>query len=246
MKLKMIIAATSAAVLSVSAMAQSLNESGGAYSGGAMPVSVVANPILRDVLQVAQFGAGSPCIGNDSELCMPSVSSVELASVMQAGFGQEWGDYQITDFGAGAGASTVLCGTIAGDEATRVGARHIGMGCNDANPEGLLNTIAGLFAIPQANTQTCMGLVEGNGAGALGFAIYTNDDASHNFVKLDGQASTLANFEAGNVSLFGDVHGGTLPGQSNGVAMHASAGSFTTSNECASGRLYSGQGDLIN
>ena len=264
MKLKTLLVATAAVVFAGNVAAQatsgsSLNETGGAYLG-ALPVGIVANPGLRDALQAAQLDAA--CVGNDSKTCMPSISTVELSSIIQGAFGQEWNNYGIGAFGAGAIASAAVCGTIASDEATRVGARHIGVGCTDANPDGGFNGVAALLGLPQASTVGCLTGAEGAGAGAIGFATADSVDASYRFVKLDGESPDLANFIAGNYAMFADVHGGSLTGattaqpfgttgavaSASNPPMHASAGNFALSNECAAGRLRNNAatGDLAN
>lgn len=265
MKLKTLLVATAAVVFAGNVAAQatsgsSLNEkTGGAYLG-ALPVGIVSNPGLRDALQAAQLDAA--CVGNDSKTCMPSISTVELSSIIQGAFGQEWNNYGIGAFGTGAVASAAVCGTIASDEATRVGARHIGIGCTDANPDGGFNGIAGVLSLPQADTVACLTAAEGAGAGAIGFATADSVDASYRFVKLDGESPDLANFIAGNYAMFADVHGGSLTGATtaqpfgttgavpaaSNPPMHASAGNFALSNECAAGRLRNNAatGDLAN
>lgn len=264
MKLRLLVAATAAVVFTANVAAQatsgsSLNETGGGAYLGALPVGIVANPLLRDALQAAQLDAA--CVGNDSKTCMPSMSTVELASLMQGSFGQEWGtNYGITAFGTGTLASTVVCGTIAGDEPTRVAARHIGMGCNNANPEALFSGIAAAFGIT-GDAAACLATTEGFAAGGVGFATADSSDPAYRFIKLDGESPDLANFIAGNYALFADVHGGSLTGvataQPFGTSgavpfasnppMHSDAGGFTASNECASGRLRNtATGDLVN
>lgn len=265
MKLKTIVAATAAVVFAGNVAAQatsgsSLNEvSGGSYIG-ALPVGIVANPGLRDALQALQLDAS--CVGDDTKSCMPSISTVELASILQGGFGQEWNTYGVSVFGTGAIASAAVCGTIGSDEATRVAARHVGIGCTTANPDAAFNGVAGQLGLPQANTISCLAGAEGFGAGGIGFATADSADANYRFIKLDGQSPDLANFIAGNYAMFADVHGGSLTGntttqpfgETGAVAssanppMHASAGNFNLSNECAAGRLRNNaaSGDLAN
>ena len=265
MKLKTIIAAAAAVVFAGNVAAQatsgsSLNETNGGSYLGALPVGIVANPALRDALQALQLDAS--CVGNDTKACMPSVSTVELASIIQGGFGQNWTTYGLDVFGAGPVGSAAVCGTIDGDEAARVAARHVGIGCTTANPDAAFNGVAGLLGLPQGNTVGCLTGAEGAGAGAIGFATADSSNASYRFVKLDGQSPDLANFIAGNYAMFADVHGGSLTGattsqpfgETGAVAsasnppMHASAGNFNLSNECAAGRLRSNAatGDLAN
>ena len=265
MKLKTIVAATAAVVFAGNVAAQatsgsSLNEASGGSYLGALPVGIVANPGLRDALQALQLDAS--CVGLDTKACMPSISTVELASIMQGGFGQNWTTYGLDVFGTTAVGSAAICGTIADDEATRVGARHVGIGCTTANPDAQFNGVAGLLGLPQGNTVGCLTGAEGAGAGAIGFATADSANASYRFVKLDGQSPDLANFIAGNYAMFADVHGGSLTGSttaqpfgdtgavasSANPPMHASAGNFTLSNECAAGRLRSNAatGDLAN
>lgn len=263
MKLSKILVATAAAVLAsnVSAQATSgsnLNEKAGGTYLGALPVGIVANPLLRDALQGAQLDPS--CVGNDSKTCMPSISTIELSSIMQAQFGVEWGNnYGLIAFGTGSTASPVVCGGIA-DQASRVAARHVGLGCTTANPDAAYNGIAGLFAIG-GDAAACLTSTEGFGAGGIAFVTADQQDPAYRFVKLDGEAPDLANFVAGNYAMFADVHGGSLTGvetaqpfgntgavaAENNPPMHASAGSFTLSNECAAGRLRNNlNGDLVN
>lgn len=267
MNMKKLLIATAALVIGSNVAAQatsgsSLNEIGGGTYLGALPVGIVANPLLRDTLQALQLDPA--CVGNDSKTCMPSISTVELASVLQGGFGQTWNNYGVTAFGSSSSpaASAAVCGTIAGDEATRVGARHVGIGCTNANPDAQFNGVAGLLSLPQSNTVACLTGAEGAGAGAIGFATADSQNAAYRFVKLDGEAPDLANFIAGNYAMFADVHGGSLTGAetaqpfgntgavaaANNPPMHASAGNYNLSNECAAGRLRSGAlaGDLAN
>jgi hypothetical protein len=267
MKLKTIIAATAAIVFAGNVAAQatsgsSLNEASGGTYIGALPVGIVANPLLRDTLQAIQLDAS--CVGSNAKACMPSISTIELASILQGGFGETWNNYGISTFGdaANALASAAVCGTIDSDEATRVAARHVGIGCTDANPNAAFNGVAGLLTLPQANTVSCLTAVEQFSAGAIGFATADSADTSYRFVKLDGESPDLANFIAGNYAMFADVHGGSLTGntttqpfgETGAVAaasnppMHASAGNYSLSNECAAGRLRSNAaaGDLAN
>jgi len=265
MNLKTIVAATAAVVFAGNVAAQatsgsSLNETSGGSYLGALPIGIVVNPSLRDALQLLQLD--SSCEGVDTKACMPSISTVELASILQGGFGQEWSTYGVSIYEPGAVASAAVCGTIAGDEATRVGARHVGIGCTTANPDAQFNGVAGLLGLPQGNTISCLAGAQGAGAGAIGFATADSADASYRFIKLDGQSPDLANFIAGNYAMFADVHGGSLTdattaqpfGETGAVAaddnppMHASAGNFNLSNECAAGRLRSNAatGDLAN
>ena len=268
MKLRTIVAATAAVAFAGHVAAQpsisgsSLNETSGGTYLGALPVGIVANVTLRDALQAAQLDAS--CVGNDSKTCMPSINSVELASITQAAAGQEWGNYGITAFGTGAFAATGVCGTIATNEAVRVGARHQGIGCTTSNPDGGFNNIInGLSAGVQNDVATCFTTANSFGIGAISFATADSQDALYRFVKLDGEAPDLANFQAGNYAMFADVHGGSLTGvetpQPWGTAgavavasnppMHAQAGNFSISNECANGRLQglsAGSGDLAN
>ena len=261
MKLKSIIAATAAVVFAGNVAAQATSgsnltaDAGGTYLG-ALAVGVVANPALRDALQAAQLDA--VCVGNDSKTCMPSISTIEMSSVMQGAFGDEWGGYGITAFGTGALASTAVCGDLA-DQSTLVAARHVGLGCNTANPAAAFNGVAGLLGLTQSDRNLCLTQVEGAGAGAIAFASADLADASYRFLKLDGQSPDLANFNAGNYAMFGDIHGGSLTGATtaqpfgdtgavpaaSNPPFHSSAGSTTVSNSCAAGRTF-GAGDLVN
>lgn len=258
MKLKKLIVATAAVVVASQVSAQSYTGSlsaaipGGPYAG-AQAVGIVANPLLRDALQAAQLDAA--CVGNDSKTCMPSISTIELGSLLSAGFGNEWGaDYGITAFGVGSAASPVVC-EISGtagpiSDAARVGARHVGYGCVDSNPDLFLNELSVTFGIG-GSLASCMTTIENTfAAGAIGFASADTVDASYRFVKLDGESPDLANFIAGNYAMFGDVHGtltGATTAQPFGTTgavalgdnppMHIDSGSSFVSNECATGQI---------
>ena len=258
MKLSSLLAATAAVVFAGNVAAQatsgsSLNETSGGTYLGALPVGIVASPLLRDALQALQLDAS--CVGLDTKACMPSISTVELASLLQGSFGEEWGaNYGVTAFGTGAIASTVVCGTIASDEAARVAARHVGIGCSTANPESAYNGIGSILQIPVADTASCISISNANSVGAIGFATADTQNAAYNFVKLDGEAPDLANFQAGNYAMFADVHGGSLTGaitaqpfgdsgavvKTDNPPMHAASGNYENSNECAAGRLRNG------
>jgi len=258
MKLKTLVAATAAVIFAGNVAAQatsgsSLNSSGGGTYIGALPVGVVVNPMLRNALQALQLD--SACYEQDTKACMPSISTIELASIIQGGFGQKWGNYGVEAFGTGTYSTAAVCGTIAGDEATRVAARHVGVGCSTANPETAFNGVGAAFNLAQLSIAACMGGIEGAGAGAIGFvSADTPDNSAYKFVKLDGQSPDLANFASGNFALFADLHGGSLTGTETthpfGVTgaiaaaanppMHAAAGNYTNSSECAPGRLRSG------
>jgi hypothetical protein len=252
MKFKTIVAATAAIVFAGNVAAQatansSLNESGGGDYLGALPVGIVANPLLRDALQGLQLDAS--CVGEDTKACMPSISTIELASLMQNAFGDEWGNYQVDAFGTGQLASAVVCGALT-DEATRVAARHVGIGCTASNPEGGFTSVASTFQFA-ADAASCLNTVTTFTAGGIGFATADSQSAAYKFIKLDGESPDLANFIAGNYAMFADVHGGSLTGnntaqpfgdtgavpKASNPPMHADAGNFNASNECASGRL---------
>lgn len=269
MKMKKLMIATAAVVLSSQAMGQAftgtLSEAtaapGDSYAG-AMPVGIVANPLLRNALQAAQLDPA--CVGNDSKTCMPSISTVELTTIMAAGFGDEWGaNYGITAFGTGAGASPVTCEIGPGgpvSEAARVAARHVGYGCTPSNPDGLLSGLQALFGIA-GDVAACLTTVESTfAAGGIGFAPADSQNAAYRFVKLDGQSPDLDNFAAGNYAMFGDIHGtqnaatvtqpwgvaGSIASAAN-PPMHADSGNFNVSNECAAGTLRNRTGgDLVN
>ena len=252
MKLKTIIAATAAIVFAGNVAAQatsgsSLNESGGGTYLGALPVGIVANPLLRDALQGLQLDAS--CVGEDTKACMPSISTIELASLMQNAFGDEWGNYGVDAFGTGQLASAVVCGGLT-DEPTRVAARHVGIGCTASNPEGGFTNVASTFQFA-SDAASCLSTVTSFTAGGIGFASADSESADYRFIKLDGESPDLANFIAGNYAMFADVHGGSLTGTTTeqpfgttgAVAkelnppMHADAGNYNASNECAAGRL---------
>ena len=186
----------------------SLNEksAGGPYVGG-IAVGVVVNPTFRDVLQAAQLGPG--CVGLATEECMPSISTIAVGTLLQAGFGDEWGDFGITAYGTGAMATPIVCGTIASDDATRVAARSMGMGCASHTPEGLFNIAASLFGIAQSNTIACLAQVEAAGGGAIGFVASDTVEAGFAYIKLDTLVPDRDRFKNGLYPMFGDIHGST-------------------------------------
>lgn len=235
---------------------------GGGSLAGAMPVGIVANPLLRDALQAAQLDAA--CVGNDSYDCMPSLSSVELATLVQSGFGDEWGlNYGLTAFGSGVGATPVVCEMDSSgpqSDAARVAARHLRFGCVASNPDGLLSNLASLFQL-DGDLESCMSTVENvYAAGAIGFAPADAQSAHYRFIKFDNEAPDLASFTAGNYAMFGDIHGTQLPNTTlqpwgltgslslaSGTPSHQDSGSFNVSNECAAGLLRNRTGgDLVN
>jgi len=264
-KLKVLMAATATMIFAGNVAAQatsgsaSLNETNGGAYLGALPVGIVANPLLADALQALQLDAS--CVGLDTKACMPSISSVELSTLMQNAFGEEWGNYGVDAFGpigTGVFASAIVCGSLA-DEPTRVAARHVGIGCNAANPNGGFTNVASQIGFP-TTAESCLQTATSYTAGGIGFATVDSQSAEYRFIKLDGQAPDLANFVAGNYAMFADVHGGALTGattsqpfgDTGAVAagdnppMHASAGNFNVSNECATGRQRNSGGDLAN
>lgn len=234
---------------------------GGSYAG-AMPVGIVANPLLRDALQAAQLDAA--CVGNDSYDCMPSISSIELATLVATGFGDEWGvNYGLTAFGTGAVATPIVCEVSPSglqSHAARVAARHLRYGCFPSNPDGLLSSVASLFGL-STDLESCMSEVENTfSAGAIGFAPADAQSPHYRFIKLDREAPDLATFIAGNYPMFGDIHGTQLPNTTTqpwglagsvpkgpGTPMHSDSGSKIVSNECAVGMLRNRTGgDLAN
>lgn len=246
----------------------SLNETGGGTYLGGIAIGVVVTPSLRDALQEAQKDdLGVDCIGIATEKCMPTISQITLGGILKSGFGQEWGDYGVTAFGTGSIASILVCGTMAGDEATRVAARYVGIGCDSHTPAGLFSTLAAALGVPQSNTLECMSAIEAAGGGAIGFVPSDESDPSYAYIKLDEQSPDWKVFRAGLYPLFGDIHGGSLTdievdqifGKGKAVAkeqtqafpmltitppMHISAGNNQLSNECALGTIRNGGGWL--
>jgi ABC-type phosphate transport system substrate-binding protein len=52
--------------------------------GVAAVFGVVVGTSLRNALQEAQFGVGDACVGSETEACMPSLSSIQIADIFSA------------------------------------------------------------------------------------------------------------------------------------------------------------------
>lgn len=253
MKFKSLIAAATVAAFSLNAVAD-LNETTGKTYAGALPVGIVANDAVFAALQAIQLPDCTA--GDNSKACMPSISTMELGGLVQTSGLETWTNMGLTD-SEGNGVfqefydSVYVCGTPA-EEVTRVAARHIGVGCGTEAPDGVWSAAAGSFAT-QADVASCMATLSSYTLGAIAFATATDTTAGYNFVKLDGQSPDLANFAAGNYSMFADVH--TTDGSlgianveqdwgtagaiaaANNPPMHVQSGNVNLSNECAPGRL---------
>lgn len=222
MKFKNLLAASAVLALSSNVLAQSAlyNNGVGAYQG-AMPVGIIVSDTLKSALQTAQLGA--ECAGEATTACMPSISTIELASLAVTNGTQTWDQFGLPAFDPGpaqAGNVVTLCGSPDSDDngasaagATRVAMAEIGMGCSNGSfPTSNYNTLMGNFT-NQASMATCTVAAAGFGTNTVGFASLSDTMPSgFSFVKFNGSAPQLSNLLNGDYSMFGDVHGAALAG----------------------------------
>lgn len=218
MKLKNLAILSAAVVLSASASAQSyLYNNGGTYQG-AVPVGIIVNDSLRDSLQTEQLGVD--CAGESTAACMPSLSSIELASLITTNGSNLWSDYGLPAFPggpAGFGNIVLTCGSPTIDDpnasaigATKVAANEVGMGCSASLPYGKYNTITDAYS-NQADMADCTNLVSAFAVNVLGFAARSETlPSGFSFTKFNGTAPELANLLTGEYLMFGDVHGDAI------------------------------------
>ena len=215
MKLQSLLSVTAAFVLSSSAIAENaLYDKGEAYVG-AMPVSIIVSDVLRNALQKAQLGDG--CEGVETTACMPSLSSIELMSLVNTGaFTDTYDQFGIDALPAGgnaAGNVVAVCGLPTVDDttaslagATRVAMAAIGVGCSSASPATNFSQVMGNFS-NQSQVGACTAMsnaIEGN---AIGFASLSDTLTSgYSNIKFNGSAPSLENLLAGDYTMFGDVH----------------------------------------
>ena len=222
MKFKNLLAASAVLALSSNVLAQSAlyNNGAGAYQG-AMPVGIIVNDTLKSALQTAQLGA--ECAGETTTACMPSISTIELASIAVTNGTQGWDSFGLPAFDPGAaqaGNIVTVCGSPLVDDtsssaagATRVAMAEIGMGCSGGSfPADNFNPVMSGFTT-QSDMATCTGTASLYGTNTVGFASLSDTmPAGFSFVKFNGSAPELANLLNGDYSMFGDVHGAPLAG----------------------------------
>jgi hypothetical protein len=246
MKLKTITAIATTALLSAAASADSyLYPVAGEAYVGTVPVGIIVNDSLKSALQTAQLGA--ECAGESTTACMPSLTSVEVASLITTDGTQGWDNFGLPAFPAGAAAqgNTVLvCGRPDADDpsttakgATLVATSEVGMGCSGgALPVSKYNSFIGAF-VPQANTATCTSITAAYGLNIMSFAAATETlPAGYSFVKFNGSAPSIDNVIAGDYTMIGDVHGDPLSGAdyaSAGAAPQHKLNLTSTSDVCA-------------
>jgi hypothetical protein len=222
MKFKNLLAATAVLALSSNVLAQSaLYDTGVGGYQGAMPVGIIVSDTLKSALQSAQLGA--ECAGEASTDCMPSISTIELASIAVTNGTQTWDQFGLPAFAAGAvGASNVVtvCGSPVIDDtsssaagATRVAMAEIGMGCSNGSfPADNFNPAMSGFTT-QSEMAACTTTAVGFETNTVGFASLSDTMPSgFSFVKFNGSAPELVNLLNGDYSMFGDVHGAALAG----------------------------------
>ena len=224
MNFKTLLTASTVLALSSNVLAQSaLYNDGGAYQG-AMPVGILVSDTLRSALQTAQLGA--ECAGETTTACMPSISTIELASIAVTNGTQTWDQFGLPALPAGAqnaGNVVTLCGSPSVDDttssaagATRVAMAEIGMGCsNGASPTSNYNTVMSNFTT-LSDMATCTAAAVAFETNTVGFAPLSDTLTSgFSFVKFNGSAPELANLMNGDYSMFGDVHGAALAGMAS-------------------------------
>lgn len=230
MKLKTITAIATTALLSAATSADSyLYPVAGEAYVGTVPVGIIVNDSLKSALQTAQLGA--ECAGESTTACMPSLTSVEVASLITTDGNQGWDDFGLPAFADGAAAqgNTVLvCGRPDQDDAsatakgaTLVATSEVGMGCSGgALPVSKYNSFIGAF-VSQSDTSICTSITDAYGLNIVSFAAATETlPSGYSFVKFNGSAPSIDNVIAGDYTMIGDVHGDALSG-----ADYAAAGS---------------------
>jgi hypothetical protein len=218
MKIRGLIVAT-AAILSVSASADSVLYNDGNTYVGAVPVGIIVNDGLRNALQTAQLGGD--CSGETTTACMPNLNSIEVASLISTNGTQQWNQFGIPAFaagGAGYGNIVLTCGNPLSDDqtatakgATKVAVNEVGMGCSGGSfPTTKYNTVTGAFA-DQSDVNACAALVGLYDVNIVAFSARTEAlPSGFSFVKFDGSAPELSNLLNGDYHMFGDVHGDTI------------------------------------
>ena len=79
-------------------------------SAAALTFGVPVTTTLRNALQEAQFGAADPCVGSDTEACMPSLSKNQVASII-SGSVADWSSFKVGGVALTSAASTVPSST---------------------------------------------------------------------------------------------------------------------------------------
>ena len=230
MKIKSLIASVAVVMAGNAVADQSLIGTGAPV--GTVPVGILTTSALYGELQASQLGAD--CVGDTTKACKPSISSIELLSLMKTDIASSWASYGL-DVSGFAAPNIGVCGTIDGDEATKVAASRVGLGCSQSAPASAFSIVATQFGVPQADMTACMGALEASSVGAIGFAAMNDSVASsYDNVKFDGQAPELANLLAGNYTMHADVFstdgvpagaapvGGTAPQHAVGINFGAS------------------------
>jgi hypothetical protein len=249
MKIKSLFAATAAVIMSSSALADSyLYPVAGETYQGVVPVGIIVNDSLKSALQTAQLGA--ECAGEATTACMPSLSSVELASIISTNGGQNWDDFGLPAFAGGAagyGNIVLTCGHPDTDDAsaavkgaTKVATQEVGMGCSGGSfPTSKYNTVIG-FATTQSDVTACTGIAAPYGLNLVSFAAASETlPSGFSMVKFNGTAPDIANVLSGDYSMFGDVHGDAISSPQfaaagAGVPQHK-LNLTSTSDSCAPG-----------
>lgn len=75
-------------------------------SAAALVFGVPVNTALRNALQEAQFGVADPCVGAETEACMPSLSRHQVASLI-SGQIKNWGAFKVAGVPLTSVASTL-------------------------------------------------------------------------------------------------------------------------------------------
>lgn len=219
MKLHSIVAATVAVALSASSIADSVLYNDGNTYQGAVPVGIIVNDSLRDALQKAQLG--DDCEGESTTACMPSLSAIELASIITTNGSQSWDQYGLESFALGAanfGNTVLTCGSPDVDDAsatakgaTQVAANEVGMGCSGgALPYSKYNTVISGYT-SQSDVAACTSIVSAYGLNLVSFAARSEAlPSGFSFTKYNGTAPELVNLLSGDYSMFGDVHGDSI------------------------------------
>jgi hypothetical protein len=216
MKLQSLLSVTAAFVLSSSAIAENALYNKGEPYVGAMPVAIIVSDALRNSLQLAQ-NLGASCVGSETTACKPSISSIEIMSLVNTGSPtdtyDQFGIGALPAGAAGAGNIVAICGLPSVDDttaslagATKVAMAAIGVGCSTASPDTNFSTLMGNYS-NQSQVGACTSMSNTIGGNAIAFAALSDTLTSgYSNVKFNGTAPSLTNLLSGDYTMFGDVH----------------------------------------
>ncbi len=170
------------------------------------PVSLA----LRNALQQAQFGMADPCVGAETEACMPSLSREQIASLFTGGV-KKWDAFKVNGVSL---TNTTVVSTAPTDLKVHICRRVPGSGTQAQFNAQFTQTPCAAGAIPPLETsnpfagpivvlnsgsgdvENCLDAADAAGQWAIGIqSTEKNTSLSHayRFIKVDGVAPTLVN-----------------------------------------------------